>query len=53
MDCEWEYIAPEQHEVQVNTARPHGHTAPLPATGASAVWKYKAIYRLHDQPVRQ
>jgi len=28
-------------------------TAPLPAAGASAVWKYKAIYRLHDQPVGQ
>ncbi len=25
-------------------------TAPLPAPGASAVWKYKAIYRLGDDP---
>lgn len=26
-------------------------TAPLPAPGASAVWKYKAIYRLRDEQV--
>ena len=25
-------------------------TAPLPAPGTSAVWKYKAIYRLGDDP---
>ncbi len=24
---------------------------PLPASGSGAVWKYKAIYRLHDAPV--
>ena len=28
-------------------------TAPLPAPGASAVWKYKAIYRLGDEQVGQ
>ena len=28
-------------------------TAPLPASGVSATWKYKAIYRLHDEPVGQ
>ena len=26
-------------------------TTPLPPAGSGAVWKYKAIYRLHDQPV--
>jgi hypothetical protein len=26
-------------------------TAPLPAAGTSAVWKYKAIYRLNDEQV--
>lgn len=28
-------------------------TAPLPAPGASAVWKYKALYRLRDEQVGQ
>ena len=28
-------------------------TAPLPAPGTSAVWKYKAIYRLGDDQVGQ
>jgi len=28
-------------------------TTPLPAAGASATWKYKAIYRLHDEQVGQ
>jgi hypothetical protein len=28
-------------------------TAPLPAPGSSAVWKYKAIYRLNDDQVGQ
>jgi hypothetical protein len=27
--------------------------SPLPAAGISAVWKYKAVYRLNDQPVGQ
>jgi len=27
--------------------------AALPAAGASALWKYKAIYRLHDEQVGQ
>ena len=34
---------------QNNTTAP----APLPPPGTSATWKYKAIYRLHDEPVRQ
>ncbi|MEI6336175.1 MAG: hypothetical protein WCS87_16570 [Methylococcaceae bacterium] len=25
----------------------------LPASGATAIWKYKAIYRLHDEQVGQ
>ena len=28
-------------------------TATLPAPGAGAVWRYKAIYRLHDEQVGQ
>jgi hypothetical protein len=28
-------------------------TAPLPAPGQTALWKYKAIYRLHDEQVGQ
>ena len=28
-------------------------TAPLPAPGLGAVWRYKAIYRLHDDQVGQ
>ncbi|MDD5037302.1 MAG: hypothetical protein PHE55_21455, partial [Methylococcaceae bacterium] len=28
-------------------------TAPLPAPGTSAIWKYRAIYRLHDERVGQ
>ena len=28
-------------------------TAALPAAGTSAVWKYKAIYRLNDEQVGQ
>ena len=28
-------------------------TAPLPAAGTSAVWKYKGIYRFHDEQVGQ
>ena len=28
-------------------------TAPLPAAGTGALWKYKAIYRLHDQQAGQ
>ena len=27
--------------------------APLPPPGTSATWRYKAIYRLHDEPVGQ
>jgi len=34
---------------QPNTA----DNAPLPAPGTSAVWKYKAIYRYHDEQVGQ
>ncbi|MCX7108828.1 MAG: hypothetical protein NTX45_01620 [Proteobacteria bacterium] len=29
------------------------NTTPLPAAGVSAMWKYKAIYRLHVEPVGQ
>lgn len=31
----------------------HIDTTPLPATGQTAVWKYKAIYRFHDAHVGQ
>ena len=37
----------------VNTEPNTNDTTPLPPAGSSAVWKYKAIYRLHDQPVGQ
>ncbi len=37
----------------IDTHPPYQDTAPLPALGASAVWKYKAIYRLHDEQVGQ
>ncbi len=35
----------------IDTHPPYPDTAPLPAAGA--VWKYKAIYRLHDEQVGQ
>ena len=37
----------------VDTEPDYLDTAPLPAPGQSAVWKYKAIYRLHDEQVGQ
>ncbi len=37
----------------VNTEPNTNDTTPLPPAGSSAVWKYKAIYRLHDEPVGQ
>jgi len=37
----------------VNNEPNTNDTTPLPPAGSSAVWKYKAIYRLHDEPVGQ
>ena len=37
----------------IDTVPDYLDTAPLPAPGASAVWKYKAIYRLSDEQVGQ
>ena len=37
----------------IDTVPDYLDTAPLPAPGASAVWKYKAIYRLNDTQVGQ
>ena len=37
----------------VDTVPDYLDTAPLPAAGASAIWKYKAIYRLGDEEVGQ
>ena len=37
----------------IDTVPDYLDTAPLPAPGAGAVWKYKAIYRLKDEPVGQ
>ena len=37
----------------IDTVPDYLDTAPLPAPGASALWKYKAIYRLNDQQVGQ
>ena len=35
----------------INTEPNTPDTAPLPSTGTSVVWKYKAIYRFHDEQV--
>lgn len=35
----------------IDTVPDYLDTAPLPAAGSSAVWKYKAIYRLRDEQV--
>jgi hypothetical protein len=35
----------------IDTEPDYPDTAALPAPGTSAVWKYKAIYRLHDEQV--
>ncbi|MDD2661865.1 MAG: hypothetical protein PHY54_19650 [Methylococcales bacterium] len=37
----------------INTEPNTTDTTPLPAAGSSAVWKYKAIYRSHDEQVGQ
>ena len=37
----------------INTEPNTTDTSPLPAPGTSAVWNYKAIYRLHDEQVGQ
>ena len=37
----------------INTEPNTTDTTPLPAAGASALWKYKAIYHLHDELVGQ
>ncbi len=37
----------------IDTVPDYLDTAALPAAGASAVWKYKAIYRLNDEQVGQ
>ncbi|MBI3418178.1 MAG: hypothetical protein HY043_23050 [Verrucomicrobia bacterium] len=37
----------------IDTIPDYLDTAALPAAGTSAVWKYKAIYRLHDEQVGQ
>lgn len=37
----------------IDTVPDYLDTAPLPAAGQSAVWKYKAIYRLNDAQVGQ
>jgi len=36
-----------------DTEPDYGDTAPLPAPGQTALWKYKAIYRLGDEQVGQ
>ena len=37
----------------INTEPNTTDNSPLPAAGTSALWKYKAIYRLHDELVGQ
>jgi hypothetical protein len=37
----------------INTEPNTTDTTPLPVSGGSAVWKYKAIYRAHDEQVGQ
>ncbi len=37
----------------IDTQPDYPDTAPLPAPGQSALWKYKAIYRLNDEQVGQ
>jgi len=37
----------------ISTSPPTLDNSPLPAPGSSAIWKYKAIYRYHDQQVGQ
>lgn len=40
-------------QVTFTTNTDYADNAPLPAAGASAVWKYKGIYRFNDQQVGQ
>jgi hypothetical protein len=42
----WQFLA-------IDTVPDYLDTAPLPAAGQSAVWKYRAIYLLDDQPAGQ
>ena len=37
----------------IDTIPNYTDTAPLPATGQSAVWKYRAIYLLDDEMIGQ
>jgi hypothetical protein len=37
----------------VSTSPNTTDNTPLPAPGTSALWKYKAIYRIRDEPVGQ
>ena len=37
----------------INTEPNTTDPTPLPVPGTSAVWNYKAIYRLHDEQVGQ
>lgn len=43
---QWQYLATDTHPNYTDTA-------PLPANGQSAVWKYRCIYRDHDAQVGQ
>jgi hypothetical protein len=40
-------------QLTITTNPDYADNSPLPATGTSAVWKYKAVYRLNDQQVGQ
>jgi hypothetical protein len=37
----------------IDTVPDYLDSIPLPAPGAGDVWRYKAIYRLHDEQVGQ
>ncbi|RFM29111.1 hypothetical protein [Deminuibacter soli] len=43
---QWQYLATDTHPNYTDTA-------PLPAAGQSALWKYRCIYRDHDAQVGQ
>jgi hypothetical protein len=40
-------------QLNITTNPDYADISPLPAPGISAVWKYKAIYRLNDAQVGQ
>jgi hypothetical protein len=40
-------------QLNITTNTDYADNSPMPAPGVSAVWKYKAIYRLNDQQVGQ